>query len=161
MTSETPTVIPMLAYENPAAALDWLAQAFGFVERTRITMPDGSIGHAEMAVGDNGLIMLATPSPHYRSPATHRRECELAAKWLEVPYVVDGVLVNVDDVEAHRRRAEEAGAAMLSGIEDAPHGRLYRAEDLEGHRWMFMERKPTGGQTDWVPPGQPYPKLDR
>jgi hypothetical protein len=24
--------------------------------------------------------------------------------------------------------------------EDAPYGRLYRAEDLEGHRWMFMQR---------------------
>jgi hypothetical protein len=28
----------------------------------------------------------------------------------------------------------------LSAPEDAPYGRLYRAEDLEGHRWMFMRR---------------------
>ena len=24
--------------------------------------------------------------------------------------------------------------------EDGPAGRLYRAEDVEGHRWMFVER---------------------
>jgi uncharacterized glyoxalase superfamily protein PhnB len=48
--------------------------------------------------------------------------------------------VYVDDVEAHHRRAVDAGADMLSGIEDGGPGRRYRAEDLEGHRWMFMER---------------------
>ena len=30
---------------------------------------------------------------------------------------------------------------MLSGIESGPDGsRLYRVEDVEGHRWMFMQR---------------------
>jgi uncharacterized glyoxalase superfamily protein PhnB len=30
---------------------------------------------------------------------------------------------------------------MLSGIEAGPEGsRLYRVEDVEGHRWMFMQR---------------------
>jgi len=26
--------------------------------------------------------------------------------------------------------------------EDSPHGRLYRAEDVEGHRWMFSQPAP-------------------
>jgi hypothetical protein len=29
---------------------------------------------------------------------------------------------------------------MLSSVEDGPDGLLYRAEDLEGHRWMFVGR---------------------
>ena len=40
-------VIPMLAYEDAAAALDWLAAAFGFTEITRMVGEEGTIGHAE------------------------------------------------------------------------------------------------------------------
>jgi PhnB protein len=51
--------------------------------------------------------------------------------------VVDGVQVTVEDVDAHFARARAAGARLLSEPEDSPHGRLYRVEDVEGHRWMF------------------------
>ena len=55
--------------------------------------------------------------------------------------MIDGVLVYVDDVAAHFARAREAGATLLSEVESGPGGSLlYRAEDLEGHRWMFMQR---------------------
>jgi uncharacterized glyoxalase superfamily protein PhnB len=53
--------------------------------------------------------------------------------------VIDGVLVRVLDVDRHRRRSLDEGAEMLSEIEETPFGRLYRAEDVEGHRWMFLE----------------------
>ena len=36
MSTNYPTVIPMLSYEDGAAALDWLAKPFGFRERTRM-----------------------------------------------------------------------------------------------------------------------------
>ncbi len=52
---------------------------------------------------------------------------------------MDGVLVYVDDVSAHLRRATDNGARILSPIEEDGPGRRYRAEDLEGHRWMFLE----------------------
>jgi uncharacterized glyoxalase superfamily protein PhnB len=49
--------------------------------------------------------------------------------------------VYVEDIEAHRERARAADATMLSSIEPGPDGtRLYRVEDVEGHRWMFMQR---------------------
>ncbi len=78
--SEYPAVIPMIAYENGPAAMDWLARAFGFRERARVTTADGRLSHGEMQAGD-GLIMLATPSPHYRGPKRHREECEPARRW--------------------------------------------------------------------------------
>src|SRR5579884_4056547 len=109
-----PTVVPMLAYEDPGAALDWLAKAFGFRERLRLEMPDGRIGHAEMDVGENGVIMLATPSPDYEPPRKHRQTCARAAAWLAVPYVVDGVLVHVANVEEHMARARDAGTTLGS-----------------------------------------------
>ena len=134
-----PDVIPMIAYENGSTAMDWLADAFGFKERARMTSPDGRLSHGEMEAGD-GLIMLATPSPDYHGPKKHREECEQAQKWSSVPYIVDGVLVYVPDVSAHFERARSAGAHILSAVDETPDGKRYRAEDLEGHRWMFMER---------------------
>ena len=152
------SVVPMLAYEDPNAAIEWLSRAFGFMEKTRILMPDGTVGHAEMETELGGTIFLANPTPAYQSPKTHRERCPSAAAWQDTPYVVDGVLVYVEDISAHRTRAEIAGAVMLSGIENAPVGKLYRAEDLEGHRWMFMERGRTATDNKWVPPGEAYPE---
>ncbi len=137
------SVIPMIAYENGAAAMDWLATAFGFVEKTRMLASDGRLTHGEMATSDDdddGLIMLATPSPDYRSPRRHRESCEQARAWSTVPWIIDGALVYVDDVRGHFARARMNGASILSEVEDGPPGARYRAEDLEGHRWMFMER---------------------
>jgi len=139
MAEEYPGVIPMLSYENCVAALDWLARVFGFRERVRIPEPDGKIGHAEMET-DQGVIMLASGPAGYESPATRCQRYERIREWLTVPWAVDGVLVYVDHVDAHFDRAQRAGARILSQPEDAPYGRLYRAEDLEGHRWMFMQR---------------------
>jgi PhnB protein len=137
--SDYPAVIPMLAYRDGPKAMDWLATAFGFKERARMTTPEGRLSHGEMEAGD-GLIMLATPSPDYEGPKQHREGCEQARKWSSVPYVIDGVLVYVPDVPAHCERARNAGARILSEIDLDESAKRYRVEDLEGHRWMFMER---------------------
>jgi len=139
MSEAMPQVIPMISYEDGFAALEWLARAFGFRERMRLTGPDGRLAHGEMATGA-GIIMLATPTPDYESPKRHRERCERARSWSTVPWVIDGVLVHVDDVAAHYERAKGAGAIVLSEPEEGPPGRRYRVEDLEGHRWMLMER---------------------
>ena len=136
-----PRVIPMMAYEDVSAALDWLTRAFGFRERegTRYTEQDGRITHAEMEIED-GVIMLANPTPDYQSPKHHAENCEHARKWSAVPYVIDGLHVFVEDVDGHHRRAEAAGAEVLAEPQDQDYGeRVYRVADLEGHRWMFAE----------------------
>lgn len=134
-----PKIVPMIAYEDATTALDWLAGAFGFRERTRLTEEDGTISHAEMELGD-GVIMLATPTPDYHSPKHHAEVCEFARKWSAVPWVIDGLHVLVDDVDKHFLRAKEAGATILSEPEDQSYGeRVYRVADLEGHRWMFAQ----------------------
>jgi uncharacterized glyoxalase superfamily protein PhnB len=140
-TQTVPTIVPMIAYEDTAAALDWLARAFGFNERedSRYTEPDGTITHAEMELS-GGVIMLATPTPDYQSPKHHAEVCEHARKWSAVPYVIDGLHVQVDDVDAHFGQARDAGAEILSEPEDQPYGeRVYRVADIEGHRWMFAQ----------------------
>ena len=139
MEPSYPAVIPMIAYEDGPRAMDWLATAFGFRERARMTGGDGRLSHGEMEAGD-GLIMLATPTPEYRGPKAHRQSCDQALKWSAVPYIIDGVLVYVADVDAHYERARRAGATILSEPEEGSEGKRYRAEDLEGHRWMFIQR---------------------
>jgi uncharacterized glyoxalase superfamily protein PhnB len=134
-------VVPMLSYEDVARASDWLAQAFGFTECGRWSDDDGRVTHVNMELA-GGQIMLGYASPEYQSPKHHAEVCEPARAWRETPYVVDGVFVAVDDVDAHCARARAGGATILSELEDNPGigQRQYRAEDLEGHRWMFVTR---------------------
>ena len=55
--------------------------------------------------------------------------------------VVNGLLVYVDDVDAHFKNAKQNGAEILSEIEDGFPGKRYRCADVEGHRWMFMQKE--------------------
>jgi PhnB protein len=130
----------MLSYEDGIAAIAWLERVFGFCERSeaRILMPDGSLGHAEMET-DHGLIMLSTTGEGYESPLRHREHCERARVWSQSKYLINGLLVYVDDVDAHLQRAKQGGANILSGPDGGFPGKRYRAEDLEGQRWMFLQ----------------------
>jgi PhnB protein len=132
-------VVPMMSYRNGVEALDWLIEAFAFTEVARMVDDEGRLEHAELEAG-SGTIMLATPSLDYEGPSLHRSHCEASARWQEVPYLVDGIVVLVDDVEGHCGRAREHGATILTELESTVHGKRYRAEDPEGHRWMFLER---------------------
>jgi uncharacterized glyoxalase superfamily protein PhnB len=140
MSEHTPAVIPMVSYADGVAAMDWLARVFGFRERMRMLGDDGRLAHGEMEAGD-GVVMLATPTPDYEGPRQHRQACERARRWSAVPWVIDGVLVHVHDVEGHYARARREGATILSELAEEPHHHGYRAEDLEGHRWMFAQRE--------------------
>jgi uncharacterized glyoxalase superfamily protein PhnB len=129
----------MLAYEDAATAIDWLCAAFGFAEDrgVRHTDTNGVVGHAEIE-RDGARVMLATPNAEYHSPRHHRETCEDAARWLDNPWVIDGVFVEVDDVDAHHAVAVTAGATILREPNEPGVGfRIYTAEDPEGHRWMF------------------------
>jgi PhnB protein len=129
----------MVSYEDVGAAVDWLSNAFGFRESgERFSDGDGRVTHAELSL-DGATVMLGWPGPEYRSPAHHAEECEQAARWLATPFVVDGVQVEVADVDAHEAQARAAGATIVRELEDLPFGRLYSAADLEGHRWMFIQ----------------------
>ena len=132
-------IIPMLAYENGVEAMNWLCKVFGFIEKTKWLDDNGRLSHGELTMGES-MIMLAEPTPYYQSPKHHREVCEAAAKWHEVPYIINGVLVYVDDVENHFKTAKAGGAIILSEIERGGPGTRYRAEDLEGQRWMFMQK---------------------
>ena len=123
-----PTITPYLFYADAAAAIEWLARAFGFVERRRIEAPDGTIAHAELATGADGVIMFGSPGDEYESPRA-------------TPRPTTSLYVRVEDPDAHADRARGAGARIVVEPVDRPWGdREYAAEDLEGHRWVFWAR---------------------
>ena len=133
------SIIPMLSYEDGLAAMDWLCLAFGFSEKARMLDDRGRLAHGELVLGD-GMIMLASPTPDYQGPRHHRQHCALAEKWYQSPYIINGLLVYVDHLELHYQQAKRQGAVILSEPESGGPGLRYRAEDLEGQRWMFMQR---------------------
>lgn len=132
-------VVPMLSYEDAGRAADWIVRAFGFEEVERYE-DDRTVTHVTLRLGDE-VVYLGNPGPDYRGPKRLAETCEAARRMLETPYVVDGVFVEVDDIDAHYERARAAGATILSELEDNPGvgQRQYRAEDMEGHRWMFAQ----------------------
>ncbi len=135
-------IVPMLSYEDGDAAMDWLIRAFGFVEKERWLDESGRLTHGELSIAGQ-VIMLAAPTPQYQSPKSVRANYPPAAEWSQVPYIFNGVLVYVEDVEEVFKMAVAAGATILSQLEDGFPGRRFRVEDLEGHRWFFMQTQST------------------
>lgn len=121
----TQRVIPYLAYADAPAAIEFLSGAFGFEEQFRVPMPDGKLGHAQLSLGDN-VLMLASVYPEmgFASPR-------------DLPAHHGQVMCYVDDVDAHYERAVAAGAVITQEPRTAYGDRSYRATDLEGHRWIF------------------------
>ena len=136
-------IVPQLAFDDIATALEWLAKAFGFSERTeaRFLGADGRVGHAEMAIGDVWFMLGQAGGHGTSSPRTLGGSSQFLA-------------VYVADVEAHCARARAAGATICAELEDKFWGdRVYEAEDLEGHRWMFCQHVRDVPPSEW-PSGQ-------
>jgi uncharacterized glyoxalase superfamily protein PhnB len=130
-------VVPFIGYEDASTAIEFLERAFGFVEdRDARHEENGVVTHAELDL-DGATIYVSTPEG-YASPRSLRDSSELARRAYDNPWVIDGHFVRVDDVDAHCARARAAGATILREPEEPGIGhRIYSAEDLEGHRWMF------------------------
>jgi uncharacterized glyoxalase superfamily protein PhnB len=126
-TSDRPAIIPALSYQDPGAALDWLAKAFGFEVEMVIEDDKGTPVHIEMRHG-GGLIMVGSEwNADTKSPASIGRKC------------TQTVHIHVaEDIDAHCARAEAAGAEILARPDNQFYGdRTYRARDPEGHIWTF------------------------
>ncbi len=133
-----PRVTPLLTYAEAPAAIEFLRDAFGFRVRERLDMEDGRVGHAELEL-EGGVVMLASlwPDMGFMSPR-------------DLPGVHGQTYCFVDDVDAHYERARAAGATILTAPEDQFHGaRMYRAVDLEGHRWIFATQVRDVPREEW------------
>lgn len=110
----TSTVIPVLAYPEVRAAVDWLCGAFGFVERLRI-----GDHRSQLNFGDGSVVVTGG-----RADAGTGHS----------------VMIRVTDIDAHHERAKRFGAQIFGPPTDFPYGeRQYSAQDLAGHAWTFSQ----------------------
>jgi PhnB protein len=105
-----------------AEAIDFYKRAFNAEELLRMAMPDGSIGHAELKIGDS-ILMLASGGEQW--PATSSLTC-----------------LYVEDCDAVFTRAVEAGATVIEPLADKLYGdRAGSVMDPFGQRWSIMTQK--------------------
>lgn len=144
-----PRISSSLYYDDAPAAIDFLCRAFGFAVRLRIEAQDGRIEHSELTFGE-GLIMVGQTGGKSSRPEPLPGQS---------PRQVGGantqmLCVFVDDADAHCEAARAAGAKIIDLPSTTDYGpeywadRSYRAEDLEGHQWWFMQRLSTAPSTD-------------
>ena len=123
-----PVVSVYLCAHDAAAAIDFYRVAFGAVETLRMTADDGRVGHAEVTIGGN-TVMLSDEHP------------ELG---ILSPQTLGGTPVtlylHVEDVDAVYARAIAAGATGEREPADQFHGnRNATLRDPSGHRWMLSQ----------------------
>lgn len=124
------TATPYLIVKGAARAIDFYKQAFGATELMRFPGPGGSIGHAEIRIGDSP-IMLADEMPQmgYRSPAA------LGGSPVSV-------MLYVPDVDKVVDRAVKAGAKLEKPVADQFYGdRNGTIHDPFGHVWTVSTHK--------------------
>jgi PhnB protein len=120
------TVTPYLTVENAADAIEFYKRAFGATEKVRMNAPDGSVGHAEIQIGDS-RVMLSDPFPQssVRPPT-------------EVGKTTASVFLYVDDVDALFKQAVGAGATVEMELENMFWGdRFGTVVDPFGHVWSI------------------------
>ena len=124
------SITPSLTIKGCAEALEFYKKAFGATELYRISMPDGSIMHAEMQFGDS-RVMMSDEFPRWNclSPKT-------------IGDTATGLMFFVLDVDATFGQAVAAGATVLEKPTDQFWGdRTGRLLDPFGHRWSLATHK--------------------
>lgn len=119
-------ITPYLIIAGAANAIDYYKQVFDAQELMRFGGPDGTIGHAELQIGDS-RIMLADENPQmgYRSPKT-------------LGGSPTSLMLYVDDVDQVFSRAITGGAQTHQDIKDQFYGdRSGTLIDPFGHVWTI------------------------
>ena len=117
---------PNLRVNGAAQAIAFYVQAFGAVERFRLSEPSGRIGHTELQIGPL-MLMLSEAFPEYGLPAPDGAHTLGAS-----------IHLHVDDCDAWVARAVAAGATIEMPPADQFYGeRSARVRDPFGHQWLI------------------------
>lgn len=136
ITQPVPTgwhsITPYINIKDAITAIEFYKTAFDAKEVGRITMPDGTIAHAELQFGDS-KIMLAEESEEWGNKS---------------PQALGGspvcLCLYVEDVDAVFSQALAAGAKVTGDMEvkDQFYGdRTGSLTDPFGHQWTIMTHK--------------------
>jgi PhnB protein len=112
------TVSPYLIAEDAGQLLEFMQKAFGAKETFRMEMPDGSVGHAEVRIGDS-VVMVGGAG----------------GAW---PAVRAAIHLYVPDVDATYQAALAAGARSTEEPADQFYGdRRANVVDAAGNQWFI------------------------
>ena len=127
-------VIPMLVCRDAASEIEFCKAAFGAVELSRRSGPDGKAMHATLGIGEV-LIMIHDESPTLASRAPQPDGSSSVVIYLYI-----------DAVDTVIERARMAGATVQIPVADKFWGdRMGRLVDPAGHVWNVATRaKPAG-----------------
>ena len=120
------TVTPYMAVRDCVAAIDFYRRAFGAEKTMQLTMPDGTIAHAEIRIGDSTLMMS-----------------EENKEWVNnSPATLGGspmfLMIYVPDVDAAFKKAIAAGATEVRAVKDQFYGdRSGTLKDPFGYQWTL------------------------
>jgi uncharacterized glyoxalase superfamily protein PhnB len=127
-----PTLTPYIVVSDARRALDWYVEVFGAQRRGELHVnADGTIGHAEVGIGD-AVLMFAEASDLW--PDVPVRAPDSPATFSHTLHL------EVDDVDASTERARRSGASVEREPVDQPYGRGSVIVDPFGHRWMLLRR---------------------
>jgi uncharacterized glyoxalase superfamily protein PhnB/catechol 2,3-dioxygenase-like lactoylglutathione lyase family enzyme len=125
-----PALTPYIVVSDARRAMDWYAEVFGAQPRGELYVnADGTIGHAEVAIGD-GVLMLSEHSDLW--PDVPVRAPDNPATFSHTLHL------DVADVDATTELARRSGASVEREPTDAPYGRGSVIVDPFGHRWMLL-----------------------
>jgi len=119
------SVTPYLSCVPPEAAIDWYRDVLdAALLGDPIVMPDGSIGHAELRIGDS-VVFLAG---------------EYEVEGVRSPVALGGnsvsLMIHVPDADATIERALAAGAEAVRAATDDHGAHTGVIRDPFGHRWF-------------------------
>ena len=126
-----PAVVPCVLYENPVAAAAWLTSVLGVTETIRAQLPDGWVGHLELA-RDGFVILLGRRGGQFDTVTSSLTQ------------------VFVDDLDAACARAAADDGKILDPPGPRPWGvRQAIVADPEGQRWALTEYVADTDPADW------------
>jgi uncharacterized glyoxalase superfamily protein PhnB len=122
------SLTPYLAIAGAGEAIEWYRDVLGAIETTRYVGDDGRIGHAELSIGGNRLMLSDEYADIDVLGPTSRGGTTVT------------LYVEVADVDYTHARAVEAGATSLRPPADQGYGdRNATIRDPFGHRWMLAQ----------------------
>lgn len=118
------TATPYLVIKGAAQAIDFYTKAFGAHELFRLGGPDGSIGHAEIMIGNSPIMMAdEVPAMGYRGPKS-------------LGGTPVSICLYVENVDAVFAQAVAAGATVTRPLQNQFYGdRSGTVTDPFGHVW--------------------------
>ena len=124
-----PALTPYIVVADARRAMDWYVEVFGAQRRGDFHVnSDGTIGHAEVGIGD-AVLMFSEASDLW--PNVPVRAPDSPATFSHTLHL------EVADVDGTTERARRNGAAVEREPADQPYGRAAVIVDPFGHRWTL------------------------